>query len=178
MRQATVEKYLGFQLANSASASVAATVAKRYNVALRAIYEARAVVEDTRAECLGGLVIMFDIWSLGICPALYYGCETWSPLPGKTLKSLNRLTITYLRVALGLGKKGGCPLPSMFWQTGTYLPEMYILKQKLLFIGHLARLPVCSKLGSKIDRTFNREYVLFYVLFHVLFHVLFLRGIF
>ena len=48
---------------------------------------------------------------------------------------------SYLR---GLGKKGGCPLPSMFWQTGTYLPEVYILKQKLLFLGHLARLPNTS----------------------------------
>ena len=36
----------------------------------------------------------------------------------------------------------------MFWQTGTYLPEMYILKQKLLFIGHLARLPDTS-LGNQ-----------------------------
>ena len=53
MKQATVEKYLGFQLSYSASASVAATVAKRYGVALRAIYEARAVVEDSRVVTLG-----------------------------------------------------------------------------------------------------------------------------
>ena len=56
------------------------------------------------------------------------------------LKSLKKFTITYLRVALGLGKKGGCPLPSMFWETGTMLPENFILYQKMLFIHHLATL--------------------------------------
>ena len=72
---------------------------------------------------------------------LYYGCGNWDPIPKKTLKSLNKFTITYLRVALGLGKKGGCRLPSLYWQTGTMLPENYILYQKLLFLHHLATLP-------------------------------------
>ena len=141
MKQVTVEKYLGFYLSTTAGGSVAATVAKRLGIATRAVYEARAVVEDSRAESVGGLVVMFNIMEMAIRPMLYYGCSNWSPLPKKTLKKLNKFTITYLRVALGLGKKGGCPLPSLYWQTGTMLPENFILYQKLLFIHHLATLP-------------------------------------
>ena len=141
MKQVSVEKYLGFYLSTTAGGSVAATVAKRLGIATRAVYEARAVVEDSRAECVGGLVVMFNIIEMAIRPMLYWGCETWDLIPKKTIKSLNKFTTTYLRIALGLGKKGGCPLPSMYWQTGTMLLENFILNQKLLFIDHLATLP-------------------------------------
>ena len=84
---------------------------------------------------------MFNIWELSICPMLYYSSEVWSPVPRKTLKSLFNITVTYLRVALGLGKKGGAPLASLFWHTGTMLPENRILLNKILFLHHIANLP-------------------------------------
>ena len=83
---------------------------------------------------------MFDIYNNSICPMLYYCAELWNPMPKKTLKKLNKLTITYLRVALGIGKKGGCPIVSLFWHTGTYLPENKILYFKIMFVHHIANL--------------------------------------
>ena len=100
--EGNVEKYLGFYLTATAAESVAATVDRRIGVATKAIYEARAVVKDSRSEAIGGLTVMFDIFNLAICPMLYYGSEMFFPLPNKTLKKLNRFTITFLRVALGL----------------------------------------------------------------------------
>ena len=141
MKQVSVEKYLGFQVADTVAASIAATVTKRLGIATRAIYEAKAVVEDSRAEAVGGLVVMFDIWEHSISPMLYSGCEVWPEVPKKTLKSLFNITVTYLRVALGLGKKGGAPLVSLFWHTGTMLPENRILLNNMLFLHHVANLP-------------------------------------
>ena len=142
MKQVKSEKYLGFQLAATACDSVIATVSKRLGVATRAIYDARAVVEDSRAQSVGGITVIFKIWESAICPMVYYGCENWTPLPKKALNTLNKITITYLRVALGVGMKGGCPIPSLFWQTGTMLPVNKILLQKLLFVHHdLTNLP-------------------------------------
>ena len=83
---------------------------------------------------------MFDIFNLAICPMLYYCSELFFPLPGKTLKKLNKFTITYLRVALGLGKRGGVPLVLLFWHTGTYLPVNKILYYKAMFVFHISNL--------------------------------------
>ena len=89
MKQVSVEKYLGCQLGATAATSVSATVSKRMGVVTRAIYDARAVVEDSRAKAVGGIVVMFNIWELAICSTLYYGCENWTSLPKKTLNQLN-----------------------------------------------------------------------------------------
>ena len=147
MTEGKAEKYLGFYLAATAADSVTATIDKRNGLATKAIYEARAVVEDSRSEAIGGLTVMFDIFNLAICPMLYYCSEMFFPLPSKTLKKLNKFTITYLRVALGLGKRGGCPLVSLFWHTGTYLPINKILYHKSMFVHHIANLD-----GSSLAR--------------------------
>ena len=85
------EKYLGFHLGESVSDSITITINKRIGVAIKSIYDARAIVEDCRANSLGGLQVIFDIWEQSICPMLYYGCELWSPMPPKALKSLKNL---------------------------------------------------------------------------------------
>ena len=140
MKQVTAEKYLGMQLAATAAASVTATVNKRLGLATRAIYEARAVVEDRRSESVGGIITAFEIWERSIIPMLLFSCEIWPELPKKTLKSLDTITIKFLRVTLGLGKKSG-PIASLYWSTGTYFMSNRILKAKLMFIHHLANLP-------------------------------------
>ena len=70
MKQVTVEKYLGMQLAATAAASVTATVNKRLGLATRAIYEARAVIEDHRSQAVGGIVAAFEIWERSAIPML------------------------------------------------------------------------------------------------------------
>ena len=70
---------------------------------------------------------------------LLFACEIWPELPNKTLKSLDAITVKFLRVTLGLGRKSG-PISSLYWSTGTYFMSNQILKSKLLFIHHLANL--------------------------------------
>ena len=61
MKQVATEKYLGMQLSGSVADSVAATVAKRITLASKMIYEVRAVVEDSRSQVAGGIVVGFTI---------------------------------------------------------------------------------------------------------------------
>ena len=71
MTEGKVEKYLGFYIAATAAESVAATVDKRIGLATKAIFEARAIIEDSRSESIGGFTVMLDIFNLSICPMLY-----------------------------------------------------------------------------------------------------------
>ena len=96
MLQGKFEKYLGFFLGATAAESIAATVDKRLGIATKALYEARAIVEDSRADSIGGLTVMFNIFEHAIAPMLFYSCEVWYPLNNKVIKKLNRLKITYL----------------------------------------------------------------------------------
>ena len=140
MKQVSMEKYFGFQISETAADSVINTVSKRIGLSTKAIYEAKAVVEDRRSNAIGGLTVMFEIFETSIASMIYYGSENWTPLPQKTLQQLNKLTITYLRVALGLGKKSGAPIPALFWHTGTLLLQFRALFFKQLFKFHVANL--------------------------------------
>ena len=63
---------MGCQLAATAGMSVTATVTKRIGLASMAIFEARFVTEDSRANIVGGLVVMFQIWEMAIIPMLHF----------------------------------------------------------------------------------------------------------
>ena len=154
MKQSFAEKYLGFYLAPTAAESTATTVDKRLCLVNRAIYDARAVVEDSRAVAVGGLTVMFNIWEQSVCPFLYYASECWTPLNKKTLNKLNKITITYQRVALGLGKKEVVLLfPSSGIQEHTYLLIKYFSTNSYSFIIWLT----CPRIRWLMNSIFVRK---------------------
>ena len=140
MKQATVDKYLGCKISVTAADSVAATVSNRLGAAYRSIYEARTVVEDSRATAAGGITLIFEIFEMSIIPMLLFGAECFDPIPKKTLDSLNRFSNSFLRLALGLPKNGGI-ISSLYFDTGTLLISNRILLAKMIFTHHLATLP-------------------------------------
>ena len=139
MKQVKNEKYLGDQISGSLKDSTAATVKKRLGVANHAIYEIRSVIEDVRADTVGGMTVAFEIWQMSVLPMLLHNSEVWGELPDVTLKQLTQLQHNFYRVCLAVGK--GCPIPSLYWMTGGWLIENRILHRKLLFLHHLATLP-------------------------------------
>ena len=139
MKQVSAERYLGMYLSATAADSVVTTVNKRIGLATRAIYEARAIVEDKRSDIIGGLVASFEIFERSIVPMILSGSEIWTPLPKKVLKKLDALTVKHLRLTLGLGKKAGL-ISAMYWSTGTLYMSNRILLNKVLFVFHLANL--------------------------------------
>ena len=65
------EKYLGDYLhCHVLSKSVEATVNKRYGMAMHAVIELKAVIEDFRMHKLGAISSALDVFNLAIVPAL------------------------------------------------------------------------------------------------------------
>ena len=139
MKLVESEKYLGMWLSATAADSVSTTVRKRIGLATMSIYETRTIVEDCRANVVCGLSLAFHIFEACIIPKLLFACETWRPIPKRTLKSLTDFSNKFLKVTLQLGNKG-CQMASMYWFTKTMLMENRILLQKVLFVHHLATL--------------------------------------
>ena len=138
MKQVKALKYLGDFLMADLAASVHETVQKRISIATLTIYEIRAVVEDRRAKCIGGVNIGINIFLSSVIPMVLFNCETWSCIPKKTYKSLNEFFCRFFRVLFQIG--AGAPIPNFFWQVGMFLPENLILQRKINFIHHLATL--------------------------------------
>ena len=83
MKQVQEERYLGCQIGVTVGESVSATVKRRLAMASRTIYEARTVMEDSRAIVVGGISIAAKIWNSSILPMVLYGSNAWRKLHKK-----------------------------------------------------------------------------------------------
>jgi hypothetical protein len=140
MKQEDNAKYLGDWLSClGLSDSVAVTVKKRKGLVCLSIFETRAVVEDCRSQVCGGLAAGLEIWEMAVLPRLLYNAECWQDISPDTLQELENIQLNFYRCLLAVGT--GCPIPSLYWETGGTLIEFRILKKKLLFLHHVATLP-------------------------------------
>ena len=143
MKEVEHEKYLGDYISASGTAeSSFITTSKRHKKSLNALYEIKAVIEDCRAEVVGGIVTGLEIWELAVIPYLINNCETWACMPQKTLDILDSLQNQFLRSLLATPR--GTPTPALMWETGTSTMGNRILKRKLIFVHHLFNLPETS----------------------------------
>ena len=78
MKEKVTDKWLGdiFHQGGLA-ASVIATIKDREPKVKAACYEAAAIVEDMRSQCIGGFRCALDLFELAILPTLLYNSETW-----------------------------------------------------------------------------------------------------
>ena len=67
--------------------------------------------------------------------------ECWQEVSDKTMKELDTLHLMFLRCILAVGVGSGCPIPSLFWETGSIRMKYMILQRKLIFLHHVATLP-------------------------------------
>ena len=111
-------------------------------MAIASIYEIRTVVEDCRSNVVGGVSVGIDLWESTVLPMLLFNSETWMSISQTTLNELEDMQKRFLRCLLAVGS--GCPIPSLYWETGVTLIKYRILQKKLLFIHHLHTLPSSS----------------------------------
>ena len=136
-------KYLGDWISEGGlTDSVECTVRKRKGLAVSSIHEIRLVVEDCRSRICGGIKAGLDIWELAVLPMLLYNAECWFEISPKTLDDLESIQKRFLKHLLAVGS--GCPIPSLYWETGTLGIKWRILMKKLLFYHHIKCLPDSS----------------------------------
>ena len=119
--------------------SVNVTVKKRKGLVTLSIYEIRAVIDDCRSQVCGGLTAGLDIWELAVLPKLVYNSDSWQEISPNTIQELENLQLQFYRCLLAVGS--GCPIPSLYYETGGMLMELRILQNKLLILHHVATLP-------------------------------------
>ena len=65
-------KYLGDMIAGSLALSVTSTIKDRESKVRGAMLEAKVLVEDFRAQAMGGILSGLDLWEAAILPTLLY----------------------------------------------------------------------------------------------------------
>ena len=129
MKRVKVLKYLGENLSFSSEESVHQTVLQRVGSVKHSIYELRAIIEDRRAQSLGGLNIAFTVWEQSLVPALLHNSDTWGTVPKKTMKLLTGVFNSFYQSIFRIGT--GTPWPNYYWQSATLLCENIILQKTL-----------------------------------------------
>ena len=129
---------LGDNLSYSFKESVNQTIIQRVGIGKHAIHELRAIIEDRRSQCLGGLNVAFVVWEQFIVLTLLHNAEAWGTIPRKSMKLLSGVFNSFYQSIFRIGT--GTPVPNYYWQSGTLLCENMILQKKLGFVHHLANL--------------------------------------
>ena len=139
MKERSTEKWLGQQLSEMGLAeSVAATVASKEAKIKGACLEIATIVNDWRAEAVGGMETALILWERCCIPSLLHGAGTWTNISAATTKKLNSLQQWFLRLVLQVGP--GAPLGALGWETGVMDMGLRVKKEKLMMALHLRQL--------------------------------------
>jgi hypothetical protein len=117
------------------AASVLATVKEREAKIKGACYEVAAIVEDWRAQCLGGFRCAIDLFQLAILPSLLYNSETWVEIPSEAEDILENLQLFFVRLVLRVPQ--GTPKVALRSETGLLSMKLRIWKRKCMLIRHI-----------------------------------------
>ena len=133
------EKWLG-QIISSAGLSdcVERTVTARSGKIKAACLEIAQVVNDWRAEVVGGMETAILLWEACCISSLLHGAGTWTDMSGVTERKLNSLQQWYIRLVLQVGP--GAPLASLLWDFGILDMGLHVWIEKLMILLHIRRL--------------------------------------
>ena len=156
MTQKVKEKYLGdYFHCEGLAASARATVDARA-VTLRAgAVEVRAIIEDCRSRCLGGLDVGLEMFEIAYIPALMNNSQTWIEIDKETIKKLDELQYNFLRILLAT--PSSTPQAALAWDCGVLKMRFRIMKAKLSFL-HYVLVQEEGSLARQVLVTQNRHH--------------------
>ena len=139
MKLVEQEKWLGQQLsAGGLAESVTATVNSKEGKIKAACLEIANIVNDWRAETVGGFETAILLWEACVIPSLLHSCSTWTQISKATENKLNNLQRWFIRLILQVPQ--GTPSASLTWETGLMDMKLRIWKEKVMFVLHLRSL--------------------------------------
>ena len=133
------EKWLG-QIISSAglTASAALTVEAKESKIKGACLEIAVIVNDWRAQTVGGMETALMLWEACCIPSMLHGAGTWVDINKATEKKLNALQNWFVRLTLRIGQ--GSPLVSLFWDFSLLDMSLKIWREKVMMLLHLRSL--------------------------------------
>ena len=133
------EKWLGQIIsAGGLADSVEKTVTARTGKIKAACLEIVQVVNDWRADAVGGMETAILLWESCCISSLLHGAGTWTDMSGATEQKLNSLQQWYVRLVLQVGP--GAPLASLLWDFGFLDMGLRIWVEKVMLMLHISRL--------------------------------------
>ena len=139
IKEKTKEKYLGdVKHKDGLAASIEATIRDRTGKTKMGIFEAVAILEDTRMQIIGGISGAIDIFELAIIPSILNNCETWTGISENSIKELENLQNLFFRMIFQVPIS--TPKCSFNWETKTLVMKLRIWKAKLNFYKYLQNL--------------------------------------
>ena len=134
------EKYLGDYISSKGLAhGILVTIKRRKPKVIQYLLETKTVMEDCKANSLGGLEAGLNIWEIAILPFLINNCETWVDISSESVKMLDDIQLLFLRQLFGTPRT--CPSPALLWESGSTMMVHRIARRKLMFYHHLINLP-------------------------------------
>ena len=138
-KEKIADKWLGDMFHQEGlAASVIATIKDREAKVKGACYEAAAIIEDWRAQCVGGFQSALDLFQLAILPTLLYNSETWVELPREAEECLENLQLFFVRLVLRVPQ--GTPKVALRSETGLMSIKLRIYKRKCMLVHHIKNL--------------------------------------
>jgi hypothetical protein len=148
IREVETWKWLGQHMsAISLADSVAKTVAAREGKVRGAALEISQIINDWRAQAVGGMETALMLWESCCVPSLLHGAGTWVDMSAATENKLNDLQRWFLRLVLQVGP--GAPKAALGWESGLMDMGLRIKLEKVLMVFHLRSLDK-STLARKI----------------------------
>ena len=135
-KEKLADKWLGDMFHQGRLAeSVQATICEREPKIKAACYEAAAIVEDWRSQCVGGFLSVLDLFKIAILPSLLYNCDTWVQIPKLAEEKLESILLFYLRLVLRVPQ--GTPKIALRSETGMLSMKLRVWKAKCMLIHHI-----------------------------------------
>ena len=142
------DKWLGQIISSSGLAeSVAQTVASKENKIKGACLEIAIIVNDWRAQVVGGFETALMLWEACCIPSMLHGAGTWVQINTATENRLNALQNWFVRLALRIGQ--GSPVASLLWDTLLLDMSIRVWREKIMMVIHLRGLDETT-LGRRI----------------------------
>ena len=130
-KEKVADKWLGDLFhQDGLAASVLATINDREPKVKAACYEAAAIVDDFRMQCIGGFVSAIDIFELAILPTLLYNADTWVNISKDAVVRLDNIQHFLVRLVLRVPKR--TPLLALRSETGLMGMKLRIWKKKIM----------------------------------------------
>ena len=138
MKELEKEKWLGDQFTGSLKQSVIATIKDREGKVRRAAYEIVNIVEDYRAQRVGGFLTALQLWESCVIPSLLYNCSCWVGMGKEEEKTLGDCQDFFLRLALATGP--GASKVALRADFGIRSMAVRVYKEKVLLVLHIRSL--------------------------------------
>ena len=130
------DKYLGEMFhRDGLSRSVEETIKSRAGKIKAVSWEIKAIVEDYRAEVVGGALCGVELWTMCALPSLLSSSSTWQEITPEAIEIAEQLQLDFLRMLFKVPKS--CPRPALRSESGVLSIKYQIMIAKVSLVFHI-----------------------------------------